>query len=105
MKVLIGVVIVVVIEVLFVIFMYASGRNNKEIDRKILQNKIFDRVVLTNEKVLLAHVVDEIAEDEYCWTCIFINNNEIQLIKDNQLLASYPDKKTFFKDWRFVFDD
>lgn len=40
MKVLIGIVVFIIIEIGFVIFMYASGTRSKEVDGQILQIKI-----------------------------------------------------------------
>lgn len=45
MKVLIGIVVFIIIEIGFVIFMYASGTRSKEVDGQILQNRWFERSV------------------------------------------------------------
>jgi hypothetical protein len=42
MKVLIGIVVFIIIEIGFVIFMYASGTRSKEVDGQILQNRWFE---------------------------------------------------------------
>ena len=45
MKVLIGIVVFIIIEIGFVMFMYEPGTRKKEVDGQILQNRWFERSV------------------------------------------------------------
>ena len=62
--------------------------------------RLMDRLMCITDKP-----VTNIQKDKYCWVRIFENKNEIQLTQNEKFFVSYPDKTTFFKDWRFVVDD